>query len=118
MNARMEFFFTETLIKLGFDNKIIELFMDCASSARYQISHGGKEFGNIMPERGIRQEDPLSSYLFLICLEGLTTYIDPKLLKEGLIQGVKVARGAPTLSHMFFADDSYIFYQAIKIMTM
>lgn len=31
-----------------------------------------------------------------------------------LLRGIQVARGVPTISHMFFADDSYIFCKAIS----
>lgn len=85
--------------------------MSCVMSAKYQITHAGREFGSIISERGIRHGDPLSSYLFLICTEGLTALIK-KYERSGLIQGVKVARGAPSLTHMFFADDSYVFCKA------
>lgn len=85
--------------------------MECISSAKYQISHDGKEFGRIIPERGIRQGDPLSSYLFLVCMEGLTTLIQDYERRK-LLSGIQVARGAPIISHMFFADDTYIFCKA------
>lgn len=64
-----------------------------------------------MPSRGIRQGDPLSSYLFLICIEGLTSLIR-SYERRGLLQGIKVARSAPPISHMFFADDCCIFCKA------
>ncbi|XP_074324121.1 uncharacterized protein LOC141661039 [Apium graveolens] len=76
-----------------------------------KISHAGREFGDIIPQRGLRQGDPLSSYLFLVCTEGFTSIIRD-YERRGLIKGIQVARGAPSLSHMFFADDSYIYCQA------
>lgn len=69
------------------------------------------EFGSIVPSRGIRQGDPLSSYLSLICMEGLSAIIH-NFEQKKLIKGIRVARGAPVMSHMLFADDSYIFCQA------
>lgn len=106
-------FLKEMLIKIGFSNNLVTLFMACVTSAHYQICHAGREFGSIYPERGIRQGDPLSSYLFLICTKGFTALIKD-YERRRFIQGIRVARGAPTLSHMFFADDSYIYCQASK----
>jgi hypothetical protein len=54
-----------------------------------------------------RTGDPLSLYLFLICAEGLSSL----LLHEeevGGIDGVRVCRNAPSVSHLLFADDSLI----------
>ncbi|XP_062112653.1 uncharacterized protein LOC133823820 [Humulus lupulus] len=99
------------LCRMGFHEKLVSLFMVCVSSARYQIAHGGKEFGLIIPERGLRQGDPLSSYLFIICTEGFSALLQEYERKQ-FISGIQVARGAPRISHMFFADDSYIFCKA------
>lgn len=101
------------LSKLGFTNPIIELFMQCITTARYKVTHSGKEFGNIIPGRGLRQGDPLSSYLFLICMEGLSAIIK-SYERRDLIRGICVARGAPKVSHLLFADDSYIYCQATR----
>ncbi|KAL8092543.1 hypothetical protein AgCh_034709 [Apium graveolens] len=109
---RVEWGFLRAMLrKLGFDMKLINLFMECVASARYKINHAGKEFGEIIPTRGIRQGDPLSSYLFLICMEGFTALLRDYEHKK-LIKGIQVARGAPAVSHMFFADDTYIYCQA------
>ena len=104
-------FLRAMLVKLGFDRRLVNLLLECVTSARYRINHAGKEFGLIVPERGIRQGDPLSSYIFLICMEGLTALIQENVRRKN-IKGIKVARGAPVLSHLFFADDSYIYCQA------
>lgn len=101
------------LLKLGFVDSITDLFMQCVTTARYKIAHSGKEFGNITPQRGLRQGDPLSSYLFLICMEGLLALIK-SYERRGLIKGIIIARGAPSVFHMFFADDSYIYCHATK----
>ncbi|KAL8113779.1 hypothetical protein AgCh_020904 [Apium graveolens] len=99
--------------KMGFKNSIIELFMKCVTTTRFKIAYGDREFGNTIPERGLRQGDPLSSYLFLACIEGLPAMVK-SYENRGLIRGIKVARGAPMVTHMFFADDSYIYYRASK----
>lgn len=96
---------------MGFNEKVVDLFMQCVTNVRYRICHSGKEFGNIIPERGLRQGDPLSSFLFLICTEGFSALMS-KFEAQGFLGGIKVARGAPSISHMIFVDDSDIFCKA------
>lgn len=49
--------------------------MGCVTSTCYNISHVVRVFGPIIPKREIRYGDPLSSYLFLIYMEGFTDLI-------------------------------------------
>lgn len=68
-----------------------------------------------MPEGrggGIRQGGPLFPYLFLICAEGFTALLK-KAERNRLLSGVKIAKDSPTLTHIFFADCSLLFYKAI-----
>ena len=66
---------------------------------------------HIVPTRGIRQGDPLSPYLFMLCAEGLSSLIR-RAVENGDMEGLAVSRGGPRLSHLFFADDSLIFCKA------
>ncbi|KAH9678676.1 reverse transcriptase domain-containing protein [Citrus sinensis] len=53
----------------------------------------------------------LSPYLFVICIEGLSSLIN-HYERAGLLHGVRIARGAPYLTHLFFADDCFLFFKA------
>ena len=69
---RVEWSFLEvTMLKMGFDVRWVALILSCINSASYSILVNGVPKGDIRPSRGIRQGDPLSPYLFLICLEAL-----------------------------------------------
>lgn len=85
--------------------------MNCITSASFSVILNGEPTGKIIPTRGLRQGDPLSPYLFLLCLEGLSLLIN-MATRTKVISGIQIARSAPKLTHLFFADDSLVFLRA------
>lgn len=61
--------------------------MLCVSSVSYSFLLNGFHFGNLIPERGLRQGDPLSPYLFICVVEGFIGLV-AQVERLGLIQGV------------------------------
>ena len=82
--------------------------MECISSITYSLLINREPFGEIKPSRGIHQGNPLSPYLFLLCLEGLHRMIQ-KAADSGDIRGVSICRNGPKLTYLFLADDSLLF---------
>lgn len=73
---RVEWNFLEgMLLKLGFRRSWVNLIMKCVSTVRYQIKVNNDVTDIIIPRRGLRQGDPLSPYLFLICAEGFSSML-------------------------------------------
>ncbi|XP_056859988.1 uncharacterized protein LOC130508476 [Raphanus sativus] len=106
---RVEWRFLErTMQALGFNEHWIKLIMSCVSSVRYQVLINGTPFGDIVPSRGLRQGDPLSPYLFVMCTEMLVQMLK-RAEESRLISGLRVARRAPPVSHLLFADDSMLY---------
>ena len=97
--------------KLGFPGDWVDKVMSCVTSPSFSVLINGKPFGMIHPTRGIRQGDPLSPYLFLLCAEGFTSLLQKAVL-EGNIQGVSICRRAPRISHLLFTYDSLLFCRA------
>ena len=97
--------------RMGFSERWISLMMMCISSVKYSVLINGEAKGHIIPSRGLRQGDLISPYLFLLCAEGLSTMLRREE-EHGNIRSISVCRGVPQISHLFFADDSIVFYQA------
>ena len=97
--------------KVGIHGKWVNLIMQCISTVQYKILHNGTESDPIMPGRGLRQGDPLFPFLFIICVAGLSSTLR-NMQERGLIHGCNIARSAPPISHLFFADNSYFFFNA------
>lgn len=68
--------------------------------------------GRIHLSRGLQQGDPISSYLFLICTEGLIALLLEAKKKRWISDGIRIWRGAPSISHLLFVNDSLIFYKS------
>ncbi|GKE07647.1 reverse transcriptase, partial [Tanacetum coccineum] len=109
---RVEWLFIQAVLaKFCFPSHFSNLIMACVSSVSFAFNINGKVSGHVTPTRGLRQGDPISPYLFIMCAEALSSMIR-KAVTCGYIHGVKVCRGAPEISHLFFADDSIFFTRA------
>ena len=109
---RVEWAFLEEIMrKLGFEERWINLMMVCVKSISYSILVNGEPEGLIRHSRGIRQGDPLSPFLFLLCTEWLHSLIT-KAANEDSIRGFSLCRRSPRLTHLRFANDSLLFCKA------
>ncbi|CAJ2638124.1 unnamed protein product [Trifolium pratense] len=109
---RIEWTFVKaTLNSMGFPCKLVDLIMKCICTVSYQILINGQPSKLFTPERGLRQGDPLSPYLFILCADVLSGLVK-KQAETGSMHGIQIARQAPKISHLFFADDSLLFARA------
>ena len=67
---------------------IIDVIMSCVSTVSSSILFNGEALDPIFPSRGIRQGDPISPYLFILCMDFLGQLIEEKC-SEKLWQPVK-----------------------------
>ena len=93
---------------MGFSVKWVNMLFQCVSSISFQELINGKGSKHFKPSRGLRQGDPLSPLLFVLCTEGFSGLIN-KQVADSRWQGINMGIQAPTISHLFFANDSLLF---------
>jgi len=100
------------MLQLGFHEFFVNLIMmRCVTSVSFSVKINELLSEVFKPTRGIRQDDPISPYLFLLCSKGLSC-----LLKSvGLVhisRGVRVGIHSPWILHLLFVDDCMVFSEA------
>ncbi|XP_015574555.1 uncharacterized protein LOC107261232 [Ricinus communis] len=94
------------LVVMDFNTTWIFWVMNCArTSVTFAVNINGFPKGFIVPSRGLRQGDPLSPFLFLICAKGFI-HMCNQALYNCTLPGVRIVRLSPTINHLLFADDS------------
>ncbi|CAL1361463.1 unnamed protein product [Linum trigynum] len=96
---------------MGFCTQWMKWVKACVTTVRFSMLLNGNEYGYFQPQRGIRQGDPLSPLLFAIYTEAFAAMIS-QAVATSTLHDLKVHRSAPPLSHLFYADDSYLFLRA------
>lgn len=72
-------FLEYTLGGFAFPKRTITLIMWCVKSSSLALLWNGEKLDPFTPTRGLRQGDPLSSYLFVLCMEMLALNIQHKV---------------------------------------
>ena len=102
------------LQRCGFSEKLRKWIRYCISTVKFSILINGSPNDFFRSSRGLRQGDPLSPLLFDIVIEALSHMLDVAA-SAGQFSGFSVGSTASPsvmVSHLLFADDALIFYDA------
>lgn len=85
--------------------------MSCITSSTLSLKWNNEQLESFAPERGLRQGDYMSSYLFVLCMEKLALMIQEKV-QCNQWHPIKVSRNGPVIFHLFFANGCLLFTKA------
>ncbi|XP_052290822.1 uncharacterized protein LOC127900258 [Citrus sinensis] len=97
-------FINDTLCEARLPLDLIQVIMACITLVQMRVLWNGEVTNEFLPSRGIRQGDPLSLYLFILCIERLSHGIH-NAVTAGKWKPIRLAHNGIPLSHLFFADD-------------
>lgn len=101
----------DTLALFNIPPVLSKVIMSCISTSSIEVLSNGGALDSFNPSKGIRQGDPLSPYIFVMCMEVLGFFIRDKC-DSNLWDPVSASRGGLAFSHLFVADDLMLFRKA------
>ncbi|KAE8656259.1 hypothetical protein F3Y22_tig00117005pilonHSYRG00262 [Hibiscus syriacus] len=101
-------FLLNVMTRLGFCNPFVNLIRKCLSTVSFQVRINGVLSDAFVPQRGLRQRDLLSPYLFLFYAQGLSALL-LKAQRRNEIKGIRASLRGPRVTHLFYVDDSLLF---------
>ncbi|GJV09607.1 RNA-directed DNA polymerase, eukaryota, reverse transcriptase zinc-binding domain protein [Tanacetum coccineum] len=93
---------------MGFGERWCKWVQTCQKSASVLVLVNGSPKLEFKMERGLKQGDPLSPFLFLVAAEGLNVTLKDAV-RTGLYKGVKISTSDIPIFHLQYADDTLIF---------
>lgn len=101
---RLEWSFVHhTLTYFKFPAKFKKILLYCISTSSIVVLVNGSITSFIQPSREIKQGDPISPYIFILCLEMLSRYINHQVDVRNW-DPITLGKKAPNFSHLFFVD--------------
>ena len=98
-------FLWQCLHAMGFPDQWIVWIRECVSNVSYSLKINGCTTPWFRPSRGLRQGDPLSPYLFILCMEAFVMKLSQSASTPGSGIGFKIQPNTPIIPCLLFADD-------------
>lgn len=96
------------LAKNRFSQESCDLIMSCVSTSNTKVVINGRHSEPFHTSIGIRQGDPISPYIFIICMEYLSSLIT-QAHTQNKWKSFFLKRNGTPITHLIFADDLLLF---------
>ncbi|KAL0350199.1 UNVERIFIED_CONTAM: hypothetical protein Sradi_4169100 [Sesamum radiatum] len=100
-------FLSQVLHGYGFPPIFIAWIMECVSTSSFSVALNGSLHGFFVGKKGLRQGDPMSPALFLLCMEYFSRHIKRKTTDSDFNFHPKCEK--LKITHLLFADDLMMF---------
>lgn len=94
--------------KMGFGEKWCGWIKECVSTVAMSVLINGSATEEFQTQKGLRQGDPLSPFLFNIVVEALNILLE-RARALNIIKGTQIGANGVIPSHLQFADDTILF---------
>ncbi|GJT84887.1 ALP1-like protein [Tanacetum coccineum] len=106
-------FLDDIMKRMGFGSKWCKWVLNCLESASTSILVNGSPTEEFVLERGVRQGDPLSHFIFILAAEGLNALVS-EAVEKGIFKGVAVGADRVIVSHLQYADDTIFLASGVE----
>lgn len=89
-------FFHAVLLEVGLPHVLIHFIMHCITYVSSNVLWDGRRYEFFFPGRGVRQGDPISPYIFVLCMDKLS-----HLISQVVDEGSWIAPKAGVMVPMF-----------------
>lgn len=104
-------FMEKILNEVGIPNQIKRAIMNAISTVKMKVLWNGNDCNLFEIRKGLRQGDPISPYIVVLCLDTLPHMIKA-VVGNGNWIGLKARRKGPMISHLMFVNDLLLFGKA------
>ena len=99
------------LRRTDFSPEWVKCIEGCMKSTSISVLVNGSPTAEFLPQRGLRQRDPLALFLFNVVVEALNGLIR-RALEENMYKGLLVGSNNVSISILHYADDTIFFGEA------
>lgn len=103
-------FVINVLTAMGFLHTFVSWIQACITTPKFSVKSNGVSEGFFSAKRGLSQGDPLSPYMFVICMEVFTRLLDTAAIQGQMLYHPLCAR--ISLTNFCIADDLLVFSAA------
>lgn len=107
-------FIGKVLSVIKLPERLVNVIMHAITSVETNVKWNGARTDYFHPQRGIRQGDPISPYLFVLCMDKLSHLI-LNAVNNGEWHTLRAGGNGPMVSHLMFADDLLLFGEASEL---